>query len=87
MNAWRRFVIFARFLLAMALLIGLLHGSSRPAHAATQTDIHGPAGSVRFGRWVTVLPNGNFVVTDPTTTATSAQTPGRPTCTTAPPAP
>src|SRR5437870_4274899 len=35
-----------------------------PAQAA-QTDIPGPAGSVRFGTQVEVLPNGNFVVSDP----------------------
>jgi hypothetical protein len=33
--------------------------------ASTQTDIPGPAGSEMFGWTVTVLPNGNFVVTDP----------------------
>ena len=33
--------------------------------ASTQTDIIGPAGSELFGTTVTVLPNGNFVVTDP----------------------
>ena len=32
---------------------------------ATQTDLAGPAGSGEFGKTVTVLPNGNFVVTDP----------------------
>jgi Repeat of unknown function (DUF5650) len=32
---------------------------------AAQVDIHGPSGSVSFGASVTVLPNGNFVVTDP----------------------
>src|SRR5438552_2725027 len=32
---------------------------------AAQTDIPGPAGSVRFGTQVEVLPNGNFVVSDP----------------------
>jgi len=35
------------------------------AHAATQTDIAGPAGSERFGGRVIALPNGNIVVTDP----------------------
>lgn len=35
------------------------------AAASTQTDIPGPAGSGQFGTQVTVLPNGNFVVTDP----------------------
>ena len=33
--------------------------------ASTQTDIVGPTGSEMFGTTVTVLPNGNFVVTDP----------------------
>ena len=33
--------------------------------AAAQIDIAGPAGSVAFGESVTVLPNGNIVVTDP----------------------
>ncbi len=33
---------------------------------AQQTDIPGPAGSGAFGTNVVVLPNGNFVVTDPT---------------------
>ncbi len=35
------------------------------ALAATQTDIIGPAGSEVFGQSVKVLPNGNFVVSDP----------------------
>ncbi len=35
------------------------------ANAATQTELIGPTGSVNFGTNVTVLPNGNFVVTDP----------------------
>jgi hypothetical protein len=39
----------------------LLNGAAR----AGQTDILGPAGSSRFGIEVKVLPNGNFVVTDP----------------------
>src|SRR5687767_678568 len=33
--------------------------------SAGQFDISGPAGSQRFGQTVTVLPNGNIVVTDP----------------------
>ncbi len=33
--------------------------------AAGQIDIAGPAGSGQFGATVTVLPNGNFVVSDP----------------------
>ena len=36
-----------------------------PARAATQFDIFGPEGSGVFGSSVTVLANGNFVVTDP----------------------
>ena len=32
---------------------------------AAQVDLNGPAGSGTFGWTVTVLPNGNFVVTDP----------------------
>jgi hypothetical protein len=38
---------------------------SERVSASTQTDIIGPAGSEFFGTTVTVLPNGNFVVTDP----------------------
>ncbi len=33
--------------------------------SATQIDLVGPSGSVAFGESVTVLANGNFVVTDP----------------------
>lgn len=36
-----------------------------PTHAATRIDVDGPAGSGVFGTAVTLLPNGNFVVTDP----------------------
>src|SRR4051812_4210996 len=35
------------------------------ARAATQIDIPGPSGSSAFGTSVTILPNGNIVVTDP----------------------
>lgn len=35
------------------------------AATAQQVDIHGPVGSALFGKSVTVLPNGNIVVTDP----------------------
>lgn len=38
---------------------------ARNSTAATQTDIVGPAGSGRFGSWVTVLSSGNIVVLDP----------------------
>jgi hypothetical protein len=45
----------------MLLCCGLLGGWA----GAGQLDIPGPAGSGQFGQAVTVLPNGNFVVTDP----------------------
>lgn len=35
------------------------------ASGASAQDIVGPPGSVEFGKIVTVLPNGNFVITDP----------------------
>lgn len=37
---------------------------------ALQIDIAGPAGSAAFGKSVTVLPNGNIVVTDPSALGT-----------------
>jgi hypothetical protein len=52
-------------LLAVALMTMLAVGPVQPAAAATQIDIVGPAGSGAFGSSVTVLPNGNIVVTDP----------------------
>ena len=56
-----------RLALAVMLLAAVLlgRGSTPPVAASTQTDIHGPAGSGKFGQKVTVLPNGNFVVIDP----------------------
>ena len=48
-------------LLAMGWAITL----ALATQAATQIDIPGPPGSSAFGTSVTVLPNGNFVVTDP----------------------
>jgi hypothetical protein len=54
-----------RLSLAFTVLGGMLNGSTQPALAATQFDIHGPAGSVLFGISVVVLPTGNIVVTDP----------------------
>ena len=42
-----------------------------PSTRAAQTDIPGPAGSGTFGKAVTYLPNGNFVVTDPTYSLTT----------------
>ena len=47
------------------LLLAALLLLSPPAPAATQVDLPGPPGSGQFGSSVTVLPNGNFVVTDP----------------------
>ena len=51
---------YKRFALAAVVIIFLFQFVR-----ATQTDIVGPAGSGQFGTFVTVLPNGNFVVTDP----------------------
>lgn len=45
-----------------ALIIGLFLTITA---SASQTDIVGPAGNGTFGSTVTVLPNGNIVVTDP----------------------
>ena len=45
-------------------LVLLLTPFATQVHAA-QVDIHGPTGSAAFGTTVTVLPNGNIVVTDP----------------------
>ena len=47
-----------------AVVCGLSFASLPDAHAA-QFDLAGPAGSGAFGTSVIVLPNGNFVVTDP----------------------
>ena len=49
---------------SMAVLTGTLLALAGPAYAA-QFVINGPSGSGEFGRSVTVLPNGNIVVTDP----------------------
>ncbi len=65
MKAKRAIHSILRLILALIIMGGLLQKSSEPASAATQFDIHGPAGSVSFGRTVAALPNGNFVVTDP----------------------
>src|SRR6266850_1850059 len=53
---------FIRYIRSPLLFLILL--LAIPAQAA-RTDIAGPAGSVRFGASVTVLPNGNLVVIDP----------------------
>ena len=52
--------------LALAALL-----ATAPSTRAAQTDIPGPAGSGTFGKAVTYLPNGNFVVTDPTYSLTT----------------
>ncbi|MFM2287518.1 MAG: Bifunctional hemolysin/adenylate cyclase precursor [Pseudomonadota bacterium] len=46
-------------------LVGLGLVAMASALRAEQIDIAGPAGSVLLGKAVAVLPNGNFVVTDP----------------------
>ena len=53
-----------RAILLSAIVCGSSFAAVSAAHAA-QTDITGPAGSGSFGTNVTLLPNGNFVVTDP----------------------
>jgi hypothetical protein len=66
MNASNRTVTGLRIVLGTVLcLLSVL--SPVQAHAAGAIiDIPGPPGSGSFGKTVTVLPNGNFVVTDPT---------------------
>lgn len=48
----------------LVLAAGLLAAGLAPA-AAQSVTLAGPADSGLFGSRVTVLPNGNFVVTDP----------------------
>ena len=57
-GTWRRRGIG----LALLVLLWLAPGVAR---AADQVDVPGPTGSGEFGQTVTVLPNGNIVVTDP----------------------
>ena len=57
-----KFKTLGRFNIRFALL-GLFLSTS--ISFAAQIDALGPPGSGRFGDQVTVLPNGNFVVTDP----------------------
>ncbi len=52
---------FILILLACAALVFF----AADAAAATQKDIPGPPGSQTFGKSISVLPNGNIVVTDP----------------------
>jgi hypothetical protein len=58
--------LIAPVALAFAALL-----ATAPSTRAAQTDIPGPAGSGSFGKTVTYLPNGNFVVTDPTYSLTT----------------
>ena len=61
----KSFVRLLRVVVLAAAVLALPLWAARPAAAAAQWDIAGPAGSGRFGETVTVLPNGNIVVTDP----------------------
>jgi hypothetical protein len=64
MKTSNRIAIGFRIVMGSLLLLSML--SPAPAHAATfLIDIPGPGNSGVFGETVTVLPNGNFVVTDP----------------------
>jgi hypothetical protein len=54
-----------RILLVITLVGWFMKCYTSSAVAATQIDIHGPSGSGQFGYSITVLPNGNIVVTDP----------------------
>jgi hypothetical protein len=58
--------LIAPVALALAALLATV-----PSTRAAQIDIPGPAGSGTFGKAVTYLPNGNFVVTDPTFSLTT----------------
>jgi hypothetical protein len=58
------------FLAPVALALAALLASA-PSTRAAQIDIPGPTGSGSFGKTVTYLPNGNFVVTDPTYSLTT----------------
>jgi hypothetical protein len=64
MKTSNRIAIGFRIIMGSLLLLSML--SPAPVHAATfLIDIPGPPNSGIFGETVTVLPNGNFVVTDP----------------------
>jgi hypothetical protein len=58
--------LIAPVALAFAALL-----ATPPSTRAAQIDISGPTGSGSFGSSVTYLPNGNFVVTDPTYSLTT----------------
>ena len=56
--------------LLSVLASGLLQAAATPR---VQTDINGPAGSARFVKSVSVLSNANFVVIDPTYSASGPE--------------
>ncbi len=56
---------FTHLAIAIVSLLFIAFLLSTTVQAAGQLDIRGPAGSGVFGLGVTVLPNGNVVVTDP----------------------
>jgi hypothetical protein len=62
MKAFRQ--TLTHVVLVFMVMAGLLF-TPVPVVRAGQTDIVGPVGSEQFGKSVTVLPNGNIVVTDP----------------------
>ena len=65
MQIQNRLTIGCRIVMVSLLFLSSL-SSAVPVHAdAILVDISGPPNSGSFGHSVTVLPNGNFVVTDP----------------------
>ncbi|MBK9530068.1 MAG: hypothetical protein IPO41_17565 [Acidobacteria bacterium] len=54
-----------REVVLLLIVLSFLFLASIHLKAATQLDITGPAGSGQFGTRVVLLPNGNFLVTDP----------------------
>lgn len=60
-----RMSVVGIFYLVLVLVLSLTFHPVQADSPVTQSDIIGPPGSVSFGKSVTVLSNGNFVVTDP----------------------
>lgn len=60
-----RISVVGIFCLVLVLVLSLAFHPVKADSSVTQSDIIGPPGSVSFGKSVTVLSNGNFVVTDP----------------------
>ncbi len=73
-RCWRNPNVWICAFLHVSTVLIFLILISTMVKASTQTDITGGAGSERFGTSVTVLPNGNFVVTDPLYDLTSPTT-------------